>query len=91
MDTWLEGHTEGEAEDGIQNNGSERRLATKKDLIVIPQVRNGVASMILINLHFGVLINQVYTNKGPLMKYYPLVMVRLKLGLLYVKAGMVSC
>jgi hypothetical protein len=91
MDTWLEGHTEGEAEDGIQNNGSERKLATKKDLIVIQRVRNGVASMILINLHFGELVNQVYTNKDPIMKYYLLVMVRLKLGLHCVKAGTVSC
>lgn len=91
MDTWLEGRTEGEVEDGIQNNGSERRLATKKDLIVIQRVRNGVANTSLINLLFGVLINQAYTNKDPTMKYYDLVMVGLKLGLHCVKAGMVSC
>jgi hypothetical protein len=54
MDTWLEGHTEGEAEDGIQNNGSERRLATKKDLIVIQQVRNGQVNISQKSLLFGV-------------------------------------
>ena len=54
MDTWLEGHTEGEAEDGIQNNGSERRLATKKDLIVIQRVRNGQVNICQKSLLFGV-------------------------------------
>jgi hypothetical protein len=54
MDTWLEGHTEGEAEDGIQNNGSERRLATKKDLIVIQRVRNGQVNISQKSLLFGV-------------------------------------
>jgi hypothetical protein len=91
MDPWLEGHTEGETEDGIQNNGSERRLATKKDSIVIQRVRNGMANTSLKNHLFGVLISQVYTNKGPMTTHYLLVMERLKLGSHCVKVGMVSC